>query len=437
MGRMMKDIDPTLMAQIEKEGLGAFLRREREKKDVTLRSISEHTRIRTYYLENIESGDFDRLPTGPVGLGFIRAFADAIGVDSRAVAESYKREIADDAPAEEFGFAPETTSSFSPSPRTNRFSSVATFVFVLIFLLAGGGLLWFMKGRTEQLVPVGSIVGRIKTAVAPVADKLPRLDGMSEKAKNEGGAGQGGGAVEEKAPGQGRPPVSTVNSKDPPVSEESGQKKPPVQSGDPAPETPGVAATPPAQGSPTARAQDGSAVQANAPLRETPVAREEPLPPENPAASSNPSIQASAPVANEVAREGVSNGQATPQGQQTPAAIARSDLGAPPLTLKVFATEGHVAANRDRCEKQGRTPFVGGQGEKLGSVGKIHPYRGERGGHPDIPERLANRIAQGFFQRAQRFHHHQEVFELRFFPKIRMPYGTPRRALSPDVRFDI
>ena len=334
MGRMMKDIDPTLMAQIEKEGLGAFLRREREKKDVTLRSISEHTRIRTYYLENIESGDFDRLPTGPVGLGFIRAFADAIGVDSRAVAESYKREIADDAPAEEFGFAPETTSSFSPSPRTNRFSSVATFVFVLIFLLAGGGLLWFMKGRTEQLVPVGSIVGRIKDSVAPVADKLPRLNGMSEKAKNEGGAGRGGGAVEEKIPEQGRSPVSTVNSKDPPVSEESGQeKKPPVQAGAPAPETPGAAATPPAQGSPTARAQDGSAVQGSAPIRETPVAREEPSPPENPAA------QVSAPVANEVAREGVSNGQATPQGQQTPAAIARSDPGAPPLTLKVFATE--------------------------------------------------------------------------------------------------
>lgn len=340
MGRMMKDIDPTLMAQIEKEGLGAFLRRAREKKDVTLRSISEHTRIRTYYLENIESGDFDRLPTGPVGLGFIRAFADAIGVDSRAVAESYKREIADDAPAEEFGFAPETTSSFSPSPRTNRFSSVATFVFVLIFLLAGGGLLWFMKGRTEQLVPVGSIVGRIKDSVAPVADKLPLLNGMSGKAKNEGGAGRGGGAVEEKAPGQGRPPVSTVNSKDPPVSEESGQeKKPPVQSGDSAPENSGVAATPPAQGSPTARAQDGSAVQGIAPLRETPVAEGEPSPTENPPASSNPSIQASAPVANQVAREGASNGQATPQGQQAPAAPARSYPEAPPLTLKVFATE--------------------------------------------------------------------------------------------------
>ncbi len=339
MGRMMTDLDPTLMAQIEKEGLGAFLRRAREKKDVTLRSISEHTRIRTYYLENIESGDFDRLPTGPVGLGFIRAFADAVGVDSRAVAESYKREIADDAPSEEFGFAPETTSSFSPSLRTNRFSSVATFVFVLIFLLAGGGLLWFMKGRTEQLVPVGSIVGRIKTAVAPVADKLPRLNGMSGKAKNEGGEGRVGG-VEEKVPEQGRPPVSTVNSREPPVSEESGQeKKPPVQAGAPAPETPGAAATPPAQGSPAARAQDGSAAQARAPLRETPVAQGEPSPPENPPASSNPSAQASAPVANQVVREGASNDQATPQGRQTAAAPARSEPGAPPLTLKVFATE--------------------------------------------------------------------------------------------------
>ena len=209
MGRMMENLDPTLMARIEKEGVGPFLRRVREGKDVPLRSISEHTRIRTYYLESIENGDFDKLPTGPVGLGFVRAFADAVGVDAKAVATSYKREITGGVPLEEYGLEPETRTLFNAAPRVNRFSSVATLVFVLIFLLAGGGILWFMKGRTEQLVPIGSIVDRVKTAVAPKADKLPRVSGVNEKAKHEDGAEKETTVVEKKASEQTLPPAST------------------------------------------------------------------------------------------------------------------------------------------------------------------------------------------------------------------------------------
>ena len=364
MGRVMENLDPRLMAQIEKDGVGPFLRHLREEKGIPLRSISEQTRIRTYYLESIESGDFDKLPAGPVGLGFIRAFADAVGVDSTTVAAGYKREIAGGVPLEAYGLEPEIQTRFSPVSGVNRFSSVATIAFVLIFLVAGGGLLWFMKGRTEQLVPIGSIVGRIKTAVAPVAEKLPLLNGTNEKAKNQDGTGKETAALEKKAPGEDRPPVSTVDLKEPPISEKTeqlspAQEEPPVQASISSRENLVTEQPPPVQETPVT--QENPAVQADAQVGETPVAREEPSSQESPPTSQNPStqasipaspnasVQASAPTEQKVALNTPSNAPAAPQEQQAPAAPAQ-ETPAPrapapaaseelPLTLRIFAAE--------------------------------------------------------------------------------------------------
>ena len=331
----MENLDPTLMARIQKDGVGPFLRSAREKKGVPLRAISEHTRIRTYYLESIENGDFDKLPTGPVGLGFVRAFADAVEVDCQAVAASYKRETAGEVPLEGFGLETETRTFYSPASRVNRFSSVATFAFVLIFLLAGGGLLWFMKGRTEQLVPVESIVGRIKTAVAPVAEKIP---GLNEKAKDENGTGKETAVIEKEAPGLERSPVEAVNLKESPVSGE-GEKPSPAQDGLPVQENSVAEQTPADQEDPPARAQESPPVQASVQLQETPPVRENPPPPENPPVSGTPLAQANPPAEQKVALNTAPDDQATPQEEQPSEAPAPATPGEPPMTLRIFAAE--------------------------------------------------------------------------------------------------
>ena len=331
----MENLDPTLMARIQKDGVGPFLRSAREKKGVPLRAISEHTRIRTYYLESIENGDFDKLPTGPVGLGFVRAFADAVEVDCQSVAASYKREMAGEVPLEGFGLETETRTFYSPASRVNRFSSVATFAFVLIFLLAGGGLLWFMKGRTEQLVPVESIVGRIKTAVAPVAEKIP---GLNEKAKDENGTGKETAVIEKEASGQERSPVEAVNLKESPVSGE-GEKPSPAQDGLPVQENSVAEQTPADQEDPPARAQESPPVQASVQLQETPPVRENPPPPENPPVSGTPPAQANPPAEEKVALNTAPQAQDTPQEEQPSEAPAPATPGEPPMTLRIFAAE--------------------------------------------------------------------------------------------------
>ncbi|MEA4884628.1 MAG: helix-turn-helix domain-containing protein [Clostridia bacterium] len=61
--------------------IGAMLKEEREARGITLEQVSEATKIRTKYLVAIEQGEYDVI-AGEVYLkGFIRNYADCIGLD--------------------------------------------------------------------------------------------------------------------------------------------------------------------------------------------------------------------------------------------------------------------------------------------------------------------------------------------------------------------
>jgi cytoskeleton protein RodZ len=70
---------------------GDELRLAREARGVTLRHISDQTRISIRYLEAIESNDYKRLPGGIFNRSFIKAYAKQIGFDEKAAMEGYMR----------------------------------------------------------------------------------------------------------------------------------------------------------------------------------------------------------------------------------------------------------------------------------------------------------------------------------------------------------
>ena len=70
---------------------GEELRLAREARGVTLRHISDQTRISIRYLEAIESNDYKRLPGGIFNRSFIKAYAKQIGFDEEAALEGYLR----------------------------------------------------------------------------------------------------------------------------------------------------------------------------------------------------------------------------------------------------------------------------------------------------------------------------------------------------------
>jgi transcriptional regulator with XRE-family HTH domain len=60
---------------------GARLRSQREKKGVSLADISRHTKIKASLLEALERDDLTYWPRGLFGRAYIRAYAQAIGLD--------------------------------------------------------------------------------------------------------------------------------------------------------------------------------------------------------------------------------------------------------------------------------------------------------------------------------------------------------------------
>lgn len=71
---------------------GDRLRQARETKGLSLETIAESTRIARRHLSALERGDLEALPSGPFAKGYIRAYAEYLGVDPLPFLEAYRSE---------------------------------------------------------------------------------------------------------------------------------------------------------------------------------------------------------------------------------------------------------------------------------------------------------------------------------------------------------
>jgi cytoskeleton protein RodZ len=81
------------------ESFGAKLKREREKKGITLDDISLSTKIGTRLLRALEDEHFDQLPGGIFNKGFVRAYARHLGLDEDQTISDYLAASGDAPPA--------------------------------------------------------------------------------------------------------------------------------------------------------------------------------------------------------------------------------------------------------------------------------------------------------------------------------------------------
>jgi len=70
---------------------GAALRRERERRGISLDGIAEQTKVAVSLLDGLERGDLTRWPAGIFRRAFVRGYADAVGLDARTVLEAFLR----------------------------------------------------------------------------------------------------------------------------------------------------------------------------------------------------------------------------------------------------------------------------------------------------------------------------------------------------------
>jgi hypothetical protein len=94
--------------------LGSWLRRERERRGITLSQISEQTKVSVPLLEGLETDDLSRWPGGIFRRSFARSYATAIGLDGDVVV----RRIAEEHPdPNDPGPSPATVPEASPVPQ--------------------------------------------------------------------------------------------------------------------------------------------------------------------------------------------------------------------------------------------------------------------------------------------------------------------------------
>jgi Helix-turn-helix domain len=72
--------------------LGAYLRRERETRGLTLRTISESTKVSHALLEGLEADDISRWPGGIFRRAFVRSYAQCVGLDPEDVIRRFEQQ---------------------------------------------------------------------------------------------------------------------------------------------------------------------------------------------------------------------------------------------------------------------------------------------------------------------------------------------------------
>lgn len=68
---------------------GAQLRQAREQRGLSLDEVSTKTRVQRRYLQALEEGTVDKLPEPVYARGFLKRYADFLGLDSSGMAERY------------------------------------------------------------------------------------------------------------------------------------------------------------------------------------------------------------------------------------------------------------------------------------------------------------------------------------------------------------
>jgi len=73
----------------DRRGLGERLKRLRERSGVTLQQISQNTKVPASLFAGLEKGDCSRWPAGLYARAYIRAYAEAIGVNAEETVEEF------------------------------------------------------------------------------------------------------------------------------------------------------------------------------------------------------------------------------------------------------------------------------------------------------------------------------------------------------------
>lgn len=137
-------------------GFGEKLREAREKKGLSIDQIEEETKIRRLYLEALEKEAFTILPARVYAVGFLKSYAQFLGLDAEQLSKEFK-ELAYGSTVEEENKEKERLSVFhEPAAKNSPLSKLPLkniFIaagFLLLVIWAGGFLLDYINNSIKN-----------------------------------------------------------------------------------------------------------------------------------------------------------------------------------------------------------------------------------------------------------------------------------------------
>lgn len=278
-------VTPGGAATDRRTGVGGLLRASRLRCGEDLDVIAQVLRIRRRHLQAIEDGNFDQLPGATYAVGFIRTYADYLGLDSDEVVRRFKGEQ-----TLQPGKTPKADLVFpSPMSETGIPRGAVVFLGVVIGVIAYGG--WYsstvdndffkqwiepVPARLAALLPGGAENGGPDRSQAVAADKPAPISSAPEpaavaEAATEPTAATGVGSNAQASDTQAS---DTQASDQPAVAAETASAAGPESSTEQAqPELAQTGPAPAPAAEPAAVSPPPESVPAAAPVRETETVR--------------------------------------------------------------------------------------------------------------------------------------------------------------------
>jgi cytoskeleton protein RodZ len=126
--------------------VGTLLRQARERNGLSLAAAAQQLRIRDSYLRAIEEGNFRALPGATYAVGFLRSYADHLGLDPQEIVRRFREEV------EELGRR--TQLVFPSVPAEGKIPGGAILMIAAVVALLGYGGWYFLSERDTSVAEV-------------------------------------------------------------------------------------------------------------------------------------------------------------------------------------------------------------------------------------------------------------------------------------------
>ncbi|TDA69475.1 MAG: helix-turn-helix domain-containing protein [Clostridia bacterium] len=169
--------------------IGSKLQAARKEKGITLREVEEATKIRVKYLEALENEDLSALPGRVYAVGFLRAYASYLGLNSDELVKTLN---------EVYPFPEDevlTVSPAAPPSLGKRRRPIWLLLFLLVVVATiAFGLVWRMR-------LVGFLPGETPSPAVEIPGKPPASNATPEQTP-----------APETSPGPGQPPAGPTQA---------------------------------------------------------------------------------------------------------------------------------------------------------------------------------------------------------------------------------